>query len=155
RGTIIRGLAVVSILTMVPNVSRAADISCVQLYDESLSVSLSEDIARKLWPSGFRPSTSTCNIALLQGRIEKGDFERYKLFYRRHHRGLQTLLLASPGGDAEEAIKIGRLVRKYYVTIWAPMRFADNLPFQLRKPSLTTVEPLCSGPTCICASACG
>jgi hypothetical protein len=96
---------------------------------------------------------------LLRGTIEKGDYERYRSFYRHHHRALQNLYLLSPGGDAEEAIKIGRLVRRYLTTVSAPIRYGgDGSPFMLRKPPSFKpgVPPgnLCVGPTCICASAC-
>lgn len=152
---ILRLLALALMLAITPSASSAAEITCVQQYG---SPPISEDVAGKIWPSGFRPSASTCMVALLQGTIEKGDYERYRVFYRQQHRGLQSLYLASPGGDAEEAMKIGRLVRKYLLTTWAPSRYADDLPFHLTNPSWTVgrpVEYLCQGPTCICASACG
>src|SRR5262245_58347390 len=106
----VRLLAFALMLAITPNASSAAEIVCIQQFDGE---PLAEDVASKLWPSGFRLSANACTTALLRGTIEKGDYERYRSFYRLHHRALQDLYLLSPGGDAEEAIKIGRLVRRY------------------------------------------
>lgn len=149
-------LALVIALALLPHSAHAAEIVCLQRHGDPPD----EDVARKLWPSGFRPTmNSSCNIALMHGTIEKGDYERYRSFYRQHHRALQNVCLVSPGGDAEEATKIGRLVRRYLTSVTAPTRFGDDAsPFRLFKPPSfkpgEPVEHLCVGSTCICASAC-
>jgi hypothetical protein len=77
---------------------------------------ISEDNARKLWPSGFRPVPGMCQEAFLHGEIVKGDYEKLKAFYRKNHNVLNVFYLYSSGGDVLEAIKIGRLMRTFLMT---------------------------------------
>lgn len=53
--------------------------------------------------------------------------------------------LNSTGGSVDEAIKIGRLFRKYLITAWAPIGVPPNVP---------ALWKVCSGQNCTCASAC-
>ena len=54
---------------------------------------------------------------LIEGPIVKGDYKRFQLLA---FSGVSTVWLASPGGDLAEAIKIGQLVRKLNMDVWAP-----------------------------------
>ena len=54
---------------------------------------------------------------LIEGPIVKGDYKRFQLLA---FSGVSTVWLASPGGDLAEAIKIGQLVRKLKMDVWAP-----------------------------------
>jgi hypothetical protein len=56
------------------------------------------------------------------------------------------LFLVSDGGNAEEALKIGRLLRKYLLSVVAPFRSSDN-SFRLMRPS--DISDLCRGATLI------
>jgi hypothetical protein len=96
--------------------------------------------------------TEACLSIFLRGRIEKGDYERFLSFYRPLHRTVRKLYLQSPGGDPEEAMKLGRLLRKYLVVVEAPNGGGgeDGATQMLFSPTLD----LCEGPACICASAC-
>jgi hypothetical protein len=51
-------------------------------------------------------------VGLIAGSIEKGDYARFKAFLSEHYRDMSEIHLVSRGGDAEEAIKIGRLLRQ-------------------------------------------
>jgi hypothetical protein len=98
------------------------------------------------------------------GRIEKGDYAAFLDLYRKNHRALDAVYLASPGGDAEEAMLIGWLLRKYLLTAKAPVRLSSG--GYLRAPldaddgdqtiygEPSKAQELCSGPGCVCASAC-
>src|SRR5258706_2743716 len=104
--------------------------------------------------------TGDCLAALLSARIVKGDYEKVAAMYAREHPHLLYLFLQSPGGDVEEAIKIGRLVRKYLITAAAPSfmdppagAFAALLPDYSVLNSFFGAR-ICSGSSCICASAC-
>jgi hypothetical protein len=133
--------------------TNAAEFTCVGEYSRYGSPPVAEVIASKLWPSGYRPLPTSCESILLQGSLENGDFERFRAFYRQHHRAVRNLYLISSGGNVEEALQIGRLVRRYLISVWAPSRSPMDNSFGLwtSTPSLET----CRGPTCICASACG
>jgi len=66
--------------------------------------------------------------------------------------GLSTdFILLSPGGDVDEALKIGRLFRKYLIRAVAPWRKPDGsiwiYMFDRTAP--------CRGQDCTCASTCG
>ena len=95
-------------------------------------------------------STATCSTGLLRGSIEKGDYDKIVKLYRGSHPFLGQFKLISSGGNVDEAIKIGRLFRKYMITAWAPAEI--NGSFFL--PGSST-KPLCyDSSECVCASAC-
>jgi hypothetical protein len=99
----------------------------------------------------------TCFGGFLRGQISKGDYEKVATFLKAHHPFVANFNLASPGGDVDEALKIGRLFRKYLIATLAPANehigatglVHDDLPF-LSAGS----RDLCRGQDCICASAC-
>lgn len=55
---------------------------------------------------------------LIEGPIVKGDFEKFE--HLALESGGDPVWLASPGGDLFEAMKIGALVRKMKLSVWAP-----------------------------------
>jgi hypothetical protein len=57
-----------------------------------------------------------CIEATLRGQIVRGDYEKVVEAISKSWPGLTMLELHSPGGSAMEALKIGRLVRKYLIT---------------------------------------
>jgi hypothetical protein len=79
-----------------------------------------------------------------------GDFLS---LYRKNHPFLGWVSLDSRGGDADEAMKIGRLFRKYLIYAVAPSQLAlGGRSFQM---SYRTGDlALCDGPDCFCASSC-
>jgi hypothetical protein len=114
---------------------RAAEVSC----DYSYGSSISEDVARKLWPSGAKPTAGTCSIGLISGTIVRGDFERALIFYRKNHPFLNMFQLVSPGGDVEDAIKIGRFLRRYLVNAHSPYLLPDGRFLLLCVPKTSSV----------------
>lgn len=89
------------------------------------------------------------NIRLV-GIIEKGDAEKFKRLVedlRQKKRTVNMLMLASIGGDAIEAMRIGTIVRESFIPTYAP--FASDSGF--------TCNGYPSGlkdDDCDCASAC-
>jgi hypothetical protein len=134
----------------------AAEIECVNTYRGSFP----EEVARKAWPSGFRPVPGMCSIGYLHGIIVRGDFQKVSDFYKKNHRLLTTVYLWSSGGDVDDAIKIGKLFRKYLISSQAPTTFRHSdegplIPSTLFDPSESDAQgPLCRGRDCVCASAC-
>jgi hypothetical protein len=133
------GFAIVLIAISTSPIS-AAEVGCTQrLMGDGGDIP--DEIAKSRWPSGFRPVSGMCIVGYLQGIITKGDFEKIQRLLHESYRTLHWIELVSPGGDVDEAIKIGRLFRKYLFTTQAP--FQNNL-----------LPGRCEGPECICASAC-
>jgi len=146
--------------------SHAAEISCVDTYDGRFD---NKD-ARNLWPSGRMPIADvTCFSGLLQGQISKGDYEKVVTFLKAHHPFLGTFGLVSRGGDVDEALKIGRLFRKYLISTQAQFQFPQydrRLPRRLDWDEAIATGvivldlfaapdmPPCRGQDCTCASAC-
>ena len=103
---------------------------------------------------------------LLSGQISKGDYEKVVTLLRASvakATGTQFLtefVLNSPGGDVDEALKIGRLFRKYLITTTAPLHATAASPSQMPYLILRSmISPgnieLCRGrEDCECASAC-
>jgi hypothetical protein len=60
----------------------------------------------------------TSPVLLMRGEIREGDYDRLLNFARRsgYVLPLSDVILSSPGGDIKEALKIGRLVKKLYMT---------------------------------------
>jgi hypothetical protein len=164
-------LTVVSVAGAVP--VSAAQVVCLAKWNrllDSVPVDLREDPAghvqgnparrlvvpdavAKWWPSGDYPDPDSCYVGLITGPIEKGDYAQFKKFLTAHYRYMYSVHLVSRGGDVEEAIKIGRLLRKYLLHSQAPSMFADNDFWAYGYPP-STEHPLCKGPKCRCASAC-
>jgi len=135
--------------------AHAAEIGCFKRLgfteDGKPEEIISEDNARKLWPSGFRPIPGMCQEAFLHGKIVKGDYEKLEAFYRPNHNVLNVFDLASPGGDLLEAIKIGRFMRTFLMTALS----AHMVDPMLVQKGLEPWHGLtCRGPECLCASAC-
>jgi len=59
----------------------------------------------------------------IEGPIEKGDYEKFRGIVRNTGGQYTGIVLASPGGDLIEAMKIGSLIRR--------MRFWTKAPFDL------------------------
>lgn len=86
----------------------------------------------------------------LVGLIEKGDAERFQKLIeglRQKKRAVHVLMLASSGGDANEAMRIGQIVRKSFISTHAP--FASDYGWTCNgyPPGLIYDD-------CDCASAC-
>jgi len=125
---------------------RAAEIGCDTSYD---GAPVEEAMAEKLWPAGFRPSAGLCRRGFIRGSIARGDYDKVREFYARHHPYLTTFFLVSSGGDLEEALKIGLLFRKYLIEARAPIKFHDG-EFYLPHAEHVT----CNDAKCMCVSAC-
>lgn len=108
-------------------------------------------LAQRLW-SSVRPGM--CWWGHVSGVVRKGDYEKVRAFYAANHPILNLFSISSPGGDVDEALKIGRLFRKYLVNIRAPLHL--HMAGRLERVLLGRDQPLpCqSASDCVCASAC-
>jgi len=144
----LRCLCVFALLFLVISGSplRAAEVECARQYDGK---PIPEESAQKLWPSGFRPVAGMCQYGYLHGTIAKGDYEKVRALLRLNQQTLNVFYFASPGGDVNETILIGRLFREYLITAWAPSQDISGSFFLATPPTI-----LCRGTECVCASAC-
>jgi hypothetical protein len=97
-----------------------------------------------------QPNSKYCRDALLQGQIVKGDYEKVVSLYAINHPHLYRFALQSAGGDVNEAMKIGRIFRRYLISAEAPLGHGDSAAF----PSASALREICRGVSCVCASAC-
>src|SRR5260370_38307902 len=93
--------------------SQAAEISCSNLYSGEKSYACWEP--RRL-PTAYVPWLG----GFLNGQISKGDYDKVVMFIRANHPFVRHFNLVSPGGNVDEALKIGRLFRKYLIATVAP-----------------------------------
>jgi hypothetical protein len=130
--------------------AHAAEVRCAT--DGHYSFPQDDEWYRRRWPSGVRPTKDTCDTGFIYGPIREGDYAKVLALYRRNHPFMHSFFLASSGGDVAEAIKIGRLFRKYVIAVFAPTRIKT---LNVEVFVLMGREPECGiGRTCICASAC-
>jgi hypothetical protein len=135
-----RAILAVVVLASSMTFARAAEVRCLEYVPE-----VPEPIAHKYWPSGKRPVTGvSCYEFLISGEITKGDYGKVATLYRANHPFISQVRLNSPGGDVEEAIKIGRILRRYLITAWAPITYKGG----------QSLWKVCRGQSCLCASAC-
>ena len=87
---------------------------------------------------------------VIEGRIERGDFDGFVRIVRENQGQVSGAYCFSPGGDFDEAMKIGRAMRALELHSQAPMRGATGHPeceggYVVQKPR----DPK----NCTCASA--
>ncbi len=130
----------------------AAEVRCASGIYGRYSLPQDEGWFRRRWPSGVRPTGSTCSSGFIFGPIKPGDYEKVRALYRQNHPFLASFILASSGGDVVEAIKIGQLFRRYLIRASAPIR----ITFPEGGETFTSIshERECESGRCICASAC-
>jgi hypothetical protein len=117
-------------------------------------------------PRNGDPLTGKCIWAALRGNIEAGDYEKLQKLIRNSWPRLLLVDIESNGGSVYEALKIGRLLRKYLITTTVPKHRC-----YVAKPGLPPLPPGASwsplptdnlfadlvpppADSCICASAC-
>lgn len=136
--------------------AQAADVVCVKSWGNTVV----RDPAN-LHPSGRLPTPNTCVEIAIIGEIKRGDYEKFADLLRDNHPFVANLFLWSPGGDVEDAIKIGVLTRKALLNTNAPMSFYPGGPRQGTLAALfggtngkTEGIQICRGQDCLCASSC-
>jgi hypothetical protein len=88
-----------------------------------------------------------CSTAHLGGPIDKGDAARLEAFIVANLPFLTSVELNSRGGNLAESMKIGRLVRRFYLATRAPEERGSG-------PSWLRPEGRITEPGAVCASAC-
>ena len=135
--------------------SDAAEITCLGKFGNDIPAEKST-LALERWPSGRVPNAETCTHALIKGTIISGDGAKFAQLLGKNYPFLEYVLLWSPGGSVEEAMKIGRLIRKGLVKTRAPFHQEGIWPAGHGKLYDDGGRPqVCNNATdCNCASAC-
>jgi hypothetical protein len=112
-----------------------------------------DKVSTEEFPSHRLPSSDTCDKLLIEGEIALGDAKKFAELLSRNHPFVDRVLLWSPGGSVEEALKIGKLVRTAMLVAEAPLWGKDGEGYLVADGELK-VETICDGSACNCASAC-
>ena len=134
--------------------SIAAEIVCLDEFDSDFQMPTEPDLRAKvleLYPSGRLPEKHTCRTALIKGPIVIGDQAKLYDLVLQNHPFLDRVLLWSPGGLVDEALNMGRLIRKGLIKTEAPLNVSGGPDGRLSHPDNSEI---CSGTTCHCADAC-
>jgi hypothetical protein len=143
--------------------AEAAEITCISKFDRGLGPAARltpeerhflSGLLLERFPSGRVPTPETCKEALIKGVIEPGDGAKFAAFLHANHPFLSRIYLWSPGGSVEEAMKIGRLVRKGMLATKVADDFLSVLPPGHGILFGGQAGALCQGSGCHCASAC-
>jgi DNA-directed RNA polymerase subunit N (RpoN/RPB10) len=160
-------LAVLTIILLIPWIA-SAEVRCVAQWEGN-----NDGAWKEFYPSGRSPSAGQCKAALVEGTIEKGDYQKLLSLIERSNPFFFQLYLNSPGGDVDEAMRIGRLVRHIMLTVEAPTLGDTRVPLNAQldenghftatvlynyadfRPNQTPSQ-ICAGDrsSCSCASAC-
>jgi len=93
----------------------------------------------------------TDSAFVIEGEIVKGDYQMFINLVRAHESAVSGVFIYSPGGDFEEAMKIGNAIRELELGTTVPWRNKKGSPFCGRGE----YQPLpTDSMNCICASAC-
>jgi hypothetical protein len=139
---------------------RAAEVICADTYaDANFKVAgAAGGVFEKHFPSGRRPNASTCEAILIRGDIEAGDGAKFLKLMQINHPFVSSVYLASSGGSVEEAIKIGKLIRRDMLDTIAPMPLyptpSDGVLMSMSEPGTELCNSNIPGSDCHCASSC-
>jgi len=78
------------------------------------------------FPSGRLPNISTCLSVLIKRTIASGDSAKFAQLVNSSHPFLENVDLWSSGGSVEDAMQIGRLIRKGLIDTTAPTDFSHS-----------------------------
>src|SRR5215470_14658992 len=134
--------------------SSAAEVVCLDKFGSDYQMPTEPDQRAKaleLYPSGRLPEKNTCRTALIKGPIVVGDQARLYDLVRQNHPFLDRVLLWSSGGSVQEALNMGRLIRKGLIKTEAPLNVSGGPDGSLSHPYNNEI---CSGTSCHCASEC-
>lgn len=140
----------------------AADILCVDrvVPKELVAKAVMTDEAKKTIVEEYRkslggplPEQAVCNTLAIVGVIKAGDFDAVAEVYRGSKGWLQTVALVSPGGNLDEGMRIGRLIRKALLRTYAPIKLSKSLGVVMVGNFSMEPNP-CVEQDCVCASTC-
>jgi hypothetical protein len=102
-------------------------------------------------PASFGLDTSSSQI-LIVGPIVPGDYDRFANLLRHTSADVGAVDIISPGGNVQEALKIGRLIRMLSFSTNAPS--TEAYAPEARQLVCSQARQLSPTTPCTCASAC-
>jgi len=125
--------------------ANGAEITCIDSFKD---YRISDKQRSEFMELYGRLPNGECVQALIRGPINVGDSAKFAKLLRANHPFIYDVLLSSPGGSVEEAMKIGRLIRKELLSTQAPISFS-------RGEGIFAETNICNeDEVCQCASAC-
>ena len=110
-------------------------------------------LATAAHPASITHDTSqTLRHVLIEGDIEEGDYEKFVNAVLLAGSDVYSVYIASRGGDAAEAMKIGGLIRQLKLRTQVPRHIPVDTDFSPRGPFCDDLPVAKSN--CTCASAC-
>jgi hypothetical protein len=156
--------AILLVLAPSARALKAAEVSCALTWGDNNGAYREIDRQKQSFPSDFPsgriPSPATCLEMMIRGKLVAGDATKVALMIRNHHPFLERVLLWSSGGSVEEALKIGKYIRRELIETQAPSEMHTELSgsgflIDPRRPLDKVDYTLCDEDiTCHCASAC-
>lgn len=117
------------------------------LFFSNIHISSAAEIYQNVLDSGEPGGTIT-----IEGTIESGDYQKFIEVVRRSTGKASHVSILSPGGDFEEAMKIGRALRSLELISEVPSRNNSGEPMCLGL--FFGPQPPRNPNNCTCASAC-
>ena len=99
------------------------------------------------------PEQAVCTTAAIVGVIKTGDFDALAEMYRASKGWLTAVALVSPGGNLNEGLRIGQLIRRALLSTGAPVKFSESGKVMMSGFLSMRPDP-CANRDCICASTC-
>ena len=146
----ITAIAISMIVLLTNHPAHAAEVSCAQSWGSEAN----DAYIPEWFPSGRRPNASNCRAVLIRGNIEAGDYSKFAYFLGQNHPFVEFVVLVSAGGQGDEALKIGRMIRQYLLKTRAPYHVSVTGVNVLYLAAQGSFQTICEGPACHCASAC-
>lgn len=91
---------------------------------------------------------------VVEGEIVPGDFQRLQSLLRDKGPYVERVYLYSPGGEAREAMKIGRMLRTLQITTEAPGRTSKLVGDDIKSFAQCTFTKPRKQENCVCYSSC-
>ena len=147
-------VALFALFSSANSIAHGANITCLQTREAPRN----DSVEGRAWLDAYQdvfsstaPIKTACAVAGILGPIASGDYETLFKIVRQSNGWLTTVVLASPGGNLSEAIRIGRFIRQLTLVTLAP----DVVSGRAIMPGYGSyTEDPCPTPGCICASAC-
>jgi hypothetical protein len=102
----------------------------------------------------WHEQSDTAIRVIVEGEIVPGDFDRLKAVLRDKGPFTVAVHLYSPGGDAREAMKIGRMLHALKVTTEAPLDTAEDIGGEWKSVADCPFTKPKKPENCVCLSAC-
>jgi len=106
--------------------------------------------AGDVWLSTSR--SGNYKAIVLEGEITSGDFDSFRRVVKAGKGKISDVYIFSPGGDFDEAMKIGRAIRALELSTYVPMKDDNGKPY-CNEDSLGVTPSPRSSENCVCASA--